>query len=65
MESLIFSHFSVKYLNATTNIAVLRVPRDHYRWVWSAISTMTTLQSTPCAINVVHIGGMIGHVTVT
>ena len=65
MESLIFSHFSVKYLNAITNIAVLRVPRDHYRWVWSAISTMTTLQSTSRAINVVHIGGMIGCVTVT
>ena len=49
--------FIVKYLNVITDVAILRVPRDYYRNVWSSLSTITAVQKTPCSINVIHIGG--------
>ena len=54
----------MKYLNVTTDVAILRVPRDHYRTVWSAITLMTHLQNSPCSINTIHIGGMYVHMYV-
>ena len=31
-------------MNATTSVAIVRTPRDHYRMVWVAITTITSLQ---------------------
>ena len=50
---------NVKYLNVITDIAVLRAPREWYRNVWSAVTTLTSIQDTPCSINVIHIGGVV------
>ena len=46
-------------MNATTSVAIVRTPRDHYRMVWVAITTITSLQlDSPCSVNIIHIGGM-------
>ena len=50
----------VKYINTMTSVAIVRTPRDHYRLVWAAITTITSLQDSPCSINVIHIGGKEG-----
>ncbi|KAL9622544.1 MAG: hypothetical protein Q9160_003041 [Pyrenula sp. 1 TL-2023] len=33
----------VKYLSQATSTAIIRCPRDHYRLVWAALSTVTEL----------------------
>lgn len=33
----------VKYLSPATSTAIIRCPRDHYRLVWAALSTVTEL----------------------
>jgi ribonuclease P/MRP protein subunit POP5 len=53
------SNLNVKYFNVTTDIALLRVPRDYYRLAWSAITVITHLLSSPCSINIIHVGGTI------
>ena len=52
-----FYLIAVKYMNITTDKALVRSPRDHYRLVWSAISVITSIQDSPCSVNVIHIGG--------
>ena len=49
---------AVKYMNVMTSVAIVRAPRDHYREVWAAITTITSLQDSACSVNVIHIGGM-------
>ena len=49
----------VKYYSPYTNVAILRVSRDHFRHVWTALTFMTNIKSRPCIIRVLHVGGTI------
>ena len=49
----------VKYLNAVTQVAIVRSPREHYRGVWAAISLMRSVGSRPFSPRVLHVGGTI------
>ena len=49
----------VKYFNAVTRVLIVRCPRDHHKAVWSALTTITSLNKTPCATRMVHVGGTI------
>ena len=49
----------VKYLNAITQVAIVRSPREHYRGVWAAISLMRSVGSRPFSPRVLHVGGTI------
>lgn len=51
-------------MNVITSVVILRVPRDHYRNVWSALTSITSIQKTPSSINVIHIGGIYIHVLI-
>lgn len=50
---------TVKYINVTTRVALIRCPRDYHRAVWAAISMISNVHKVPCAINVLHLGGTI------
>lgn len=50
---------NIKYMNAVTRVLILRCPRDHHKAVWSALTTITSLKQTSCAVHVVHVGGTI------
>ena len=45
-------------MNILTRVAIIRCPRAHHRAVWSAISTITNIDKVPCAINMLHVGGL-------
>ena len=62
----------VIYWSSATSTAILRVPRDHHRLVWAAISHVTEIPSntrrgdrgpappgTPCVVRVVRVSGTI------
>ncbi|KAK5107640.1 hypothetical protein LTR62_000975 [Meristemomyces frigidus] len=52
----------VKYFSQATSTAIVRVSRDHYRLVWSALAFATQLPqplSQPCVIQVVRVSGTI------
>ncbi|KAK4574802.1 RNA-binding protein pop5 [Recurvomyces mirabilis] len=52
----------VKYFSQATSTAIIRVSRDHYRLVWSALTFTTRLPKPlmqPCVIQVVRVSGTI------
>lgn len=56
----------VVYLSTATSTVILRVPRDHHRLVWAALSHVTELPpqrrggaGTPCVVRVVRVSGTI------
>lgn len=55
----VYRSLSVKYLNVLTGVAIIRCPSAHHRSVWAAISSITSLQGTPCSISLIHLGGTI------
>eukprot|EP00039_Didymoeca_costata_P005838 m.85104 g.85104 ORF g.85104 m.85104 type:complete len:133 (-) comp12995_c0_seq4:793-1191(-) len=55
----IMSSFQVKYFNPMTSICLLRVSKDHYEELWSALTLMTSLNSRSCLFTVIHVGGTI------
>jgi len=60
------SSLKVVYFSAATSTAIIRVPRDHHRLVWAALSHITELPRTrggeagpSCVIRVVRVSGTI------
>eukprot|EP00117_Sycon_ciliatum_P021544 scpid78794/ scgid18850/ Ribonuclease P/MRP protein subunit POP5 len=49
----------VKYLNVQTNIAIIRISRDYYKLLLSALPLMKKLRDIECSIKVLHLGGTI------
>ncbi|KAK0930654.1 RNA-binding protein pop5 [Friedmanniomyces endolithicus] len=52
----------VKYFSSATSTAIIRVSREHYRLVWSALTLTTRLPrpvDQPCVIQVVRVSGTI------
>ena len=45
-------------MNVLTRVAIIRCPRAHHRAIWSAVSTITNIEKIPCAINMLHVGGI-------
>lgn len=60
------SSLKVVYLSTATSTIILRVPRNHHRLVWAALSHITELPAqkrggvgTPCVVRVVRVSGTI------
>lgn len=60
------SSLKVVYLSNATSTLILRVPRNHHRLVWAALTHIQTLPSrhkaaseTPCVVRVVRVSGTI------
>ncbi|KAI8628311.1 Rpp14 family protein [Xylariaceae sp. FL1651] len=54
------SGFSVKYLSQATSTFILRISRASYRFVWTALTFMTSIpvkNGKPCVFRVVHVSG--------
>ncbi|EFX02718.1 rpp14 protein family [Grosmannia clavigera kw1407] len=53
---------SVKYLSKTTSTAILRITREHLRYVWTALTFMRHVPirgGRPCIFRVAHVSGTI------
>eukprot|EP00035_Acanthoeca_spectabilis_P016380 m.333729 g.333729 ORF g.333729 m.333729 type:complete len:150 (+) comp16522_c0_seq23:203-652(+) len=55
----VMSSIQIKYFNAHTRILLLRISRDHYEMLWSALTLMTSFEQRECLFRVVHLGGTI------
>ncbi|KAG9244332.1 Rpp14/Pop5 family protein [Calycina marina] len=53
----------VKYLSTATSTFIIKVARDHYRMVWTALSFMTKVpgvhDAKPCVFRVIRVSGTI------
>ena len=47
----------MKYFNAPTNIAIIRVAREHFRLLWSAVTLVVEIGGHYGAMRVIHVGG--------
>lgn len=56
--SIAFSS-ATRYFNAHTQIMLLRVSRDHYEALWSAMTLMSSFNQRPCLFRVIHLSGTI------
>lgn len=56
---LVLSGMQVKYFSPKTNVAILKVPRDHCRMVATTLSLATQIHKRPCSVYAVHISGTI------
>ncbi|XP_068476857.1 probable ribonuclease P/MRP protein subunit POP5 [Phaseolus vulgaris] len=43
--------FQVKYVNSITNVCIIRVSREDYQKVWSAITMVTNIANCPVMFN--------------
>lgn len=48
---------TVKYCNARTRLAIIRVPRDHYRVACASLTFVRTVDRRPCAVDVLDVCG--------
>jgi hypothetical protein len=48
----------VKYLNATTNICLIRIGRDYIKALRAVINSITCLAAQSCRLEILHVGGM-------
>ncbi|XP_070572976.1 ribonuclease P/MRP protein subunit POP5-like [Ptychodera flava] len=53
------SGLNVKYLNIYTRIVLIRVRRDFYKLLWSALPFIRSIEKKPCFIHTLHLGGTI------
>ncbi|KAJ3043210.1 RNA-binding protein pop5 [Rhizophlyctis rosea] len=58
-DGIVAGSLSVKYFSPFTNVAILRVARDHLQMVWAAITFITSIQKRSCIVRVVHVSGTI------
>ena len=56
-SGLVMPTFQVKYWNADTNTAIIRVARDQFRLLWSAVTLVVMLAGEYASIRVTHVGG--------
>lgn len=52
-------NLSVKYFSPQTSTGIVRVSREHYRIVWTALTLMRELKGRPIVIRVVRVSGTI------
>ena len=60
-----FALQAVKYFNPQTCVTLVRVSRDHYDKLWSAMALMTSLKKRECIFRVIHLAGTIKSCTAT
>nr|AGV54785.1 ribonuclease P/MRP protein subunit POP5 [Phaseolus vulgaris] len=51
--------FQVKYVNSITNVCIIRVSREDYQKVWSAITMVTNIANCPVMFNLLDLSGSI------
>ncbi|CAJ1970577.1 unnamed protein product [Sphenostylis stenocarpa] len=51
--------FQVKYVNPITNVCIIRVSREEYQKVWSAITMVTNIGNCPVVFNLLDLSGSI------
>eukprot|EP00038_Savillea_parva_P031920 m.91886 g.91886 ORF g.91886 m.91886 type:complete len:150 (-) comp9932_c0_seq1:1900-2349(-) len=49
----------LKYFNRHTRVMLLRVSRDHYEMLWSALTLVTVFDKRECLMRVLHVAGTI------
>lgn len=49
----------VKYFNPQTCISLIRISRDHYETLWSAMTFVTSIKKRNCILRVIHLSGTI------
>ena len=49
----------VKYYSPYTGLAIIRVSKDFYKYLWASIFFTTTLKNRQCQIKVIHLSGTI------
>eukprot|EP00037_Helgoeca_nana_P012191 m.110369 g.110369 ORF g.110369 m.110369 type:complete len:149 (+) comp21302_c0_seq30:161-607(+) len=57
--SCVSSSIQIKYFNPYTRIMLIRVSRDHYEMVWSALTFLTQFNQRECIFRVIHLAGTI------
>jgi len=55
----VVASLQVKYFNPQTCVTLVRVSRDHYDKLWSAMALMTSLKKRECIFRVIHLAGTI------
>ncbi|KAJ1676013.1 RNA-binding protein pop5 [Spiromyces aspiralis] len=55
----ILGAFTVKYFSSFTNVGIIRVARDHYHMIWSALTFINYIKGTRCMVRVIHLSGTI------
>ncbi|XP_047181534.1 probable ribonuclease P/MRP protein subunit POP5 [Vigna umbellata] len=51
--------FQVKYVNSITNVCIIRVSREEYQKLWSAITMVTNIANCPVVFNLLNLSGSI------
>lgn len=52
-------NLSVKYFSPQTSTGIVRVPREHYRLVWTVLSLIKEVKGRPVVVRVVRVSGTI------
>ncbi|TFK96719.1 hypothetical protein BDV98DRAFT_651646 [Pterulicium gracile] len=52
---------TVKYYSPTTNMAIIRVGREHHRTAWAALTLLSSIEGFTFVPNVIHVSGTIKH----
>jgi len=55
----VIGSLQVKYFNPVTSVALIRVSRDNYDILWSAMTFITQMRKRECLFRVIHLGGTI------
>lgn len=50
---------NVKYFSPVTSTGIVKVPRDHYRMVWAAMTFIKEVRGRPAVMRVVRVSGTI------
>eukprot|EP00040_Diaphanoeca_grandis_P004215 m.27609 g.27609 ORF g.27609 m.27609 type:complete len:149 (-) comp15774_c1_seq1:124-570(-) len=57
--SCVVSSLQVKAFRPLSSIAVIKVSRDHYEKLWTAMTFITSVRQRSCIFNLVHLAGTI------
>lgn len=48
---------SLKYFDPISSFGIVRVSRDHYRWLWASLTFTRVIHKRVCAVRVLHTAG--------
>lgn len=48
---------SLKYFDPVSSFGIVRVSRDHYRWLWASLTLTRIIHKRVCAIRILHTAG--------
>jgi len=55
----VIGSLQIKYFNPVTSVALIRISRDNYDVLWSAMTFVTKIRKRECLFRVLHLGGTI------